>query len=490
MLGSELLDIFKCLTKQDRRELHDFVRSPFHNKREDVVRLFEYLDTYLKDTPSVFSLKKESKNITTVFKKENVFKAVFVDVQNYDDKQLRYTMSFLLKCIRQFLIYKDLTINDLNNEIALNRALRQRGADKIFEKNIQQSFLFFENQNLRHADFYFYKYRLQMVEYEYLHRRQRGGELHLQEISDSFDDFFMVEILRLACAMKAHQGISQRTYHLSFLEEVLNKIEKGTYKPTSFPKESGFPPSTVFAYYFAYKTLSNNAQSADFQSLKDFIVEKGDIFPQTEIRDLTLVAINFCIKKLNSGEREYEQQALDLYKNGLKTGSFLESGELSSYTYTNVMLLAVKKGEFEWAEQFLQDFKKYLPARERENLFKYNLAMFYFRRNDYPKAMQLLQEVTLKDVLHNLDARRVLMRIYYELGEFDALDSLLESFKIFLHRQKDLSYHRQSYLNLIKFVKKLLQTNLSDKKEKEILRGLIESTTELTERDWLLGQLA
>jgi tetratricopeptide (TPR) repeat protein len=152
--------------------------------------------------------------------------------------------------------------------------------------------------------------------------------------------------------------------------------------------------------------------------------------------------------------------------------------------------LAVKKGEFEWAEQFLQDFKKYLPARERENLFKYNLAMFYFRRNDYPKAMQLLQEVTLKDVLHNLDARRVLMRIYYELGEFDALDSLLESFKIFLHRQKDLSYHRQSYLNLIKFVKKLLQTNLLDKKEREILRGQILETTELTERDWLLGQLA
>jgi hypothetical protein len=479
MLGSELLDIFKCLTKQDRRELHDFVRSPFHNKREDVIRLFEYLDKYLKEGPSVFLLKKESKNITTVFIKENVFKAVFVDVKNYDDKQLRYTMSFLLKCIRHFLIYKELTINELNNEIALNRALRQRGADKIFEKNIQQSFLFFENQNLRHADFYFYKYRLQMVEYEYLHRRQRGGELHLQEISDSFDDFFMVEILRLACAMKAHQGISQRTYNLSFLEEVLTKIEKGDYKPT---------PS-VFAYYFAYKTLSNNAQSTDFQSLKDFIVEKGSIFPQTEIRDLTLVAINFCIKKLNSGEREYEQQALDLYKNGLKTGSFLESGELSSYTYTNVMLLAVKKGEFEWAEQFLQDFKKYLPARERENLFKYNLAMFYFRRNDYPKAMQLLQEVTLKDVLHNLDARRVLMRIYYELGEFDALDSLLESFKIFLHRQKDLSYHRQSYLNLIKFVKKLLQTNLLDKKEKELLKAQIESTTELTERDWLLGQL-
>jgi hypothetical protein len=483
MLGSELLEIFKCLTKQDRRELYDFVHSPFHNKRKDVILLFEYITKNLKEGPSVFR-DKEGKNIGSVFKKENVFKSVFVDVKNYDDKQLRYTMSFLLKCIRQYLIYKEFNTNELNNEIALNRSLRQRGADKIFEKNIQQSFLFFENQNLRHADFYFYKYRLQMVEYEYLHRRQRGADLHLQEISDSFEDFFMVEILRLACAMKAHQVVSQRTYHLSFLDEILTKIEKGNYQPQSTQ------PSTVLAYYFAYKTLSNNAQSTDFQSLKNFIVEKGSIFPQTEIRDLTLVAINFCIKKLNSGEREYEQQALDLYKNGLKTGSFLESGELSTYTYTNVMLLAVKKGEFEWTEQFLQDFKKYLPARERENLFKYNLAMFYFRRNDYPKAMQLLQEVTLKDVLHNLDARRVLMRIYYKLGEYDALDSLLESFRIFLHRQKDLSYHRQSYLNLIKFVKKLLHTNLSDKKEREILRGQILATTELTERDWLLEQLA
>jgi hypothetical protein len=488
MLGSELLEIFKCLTKQDRRELHDFVRSPFHNKREDVILLYEYLNKNFKEGPSVFQ-DNEHKNLGSVFKKENVFKAVFVDVKNYDDKQLRYTMSFLLKCIRQFLVYKDLTVNELNNEIALNRALRQRGADKIFEKNIQQSFLFFENQNLRHADFYFYKYRLQMVEYEYLHRRQRGGELHLQEISDSFDDFFMVEILRLACAMKAHQGISQRTYNLSFLEEVLTKIEKGTYAPTPSPQSAGFTSSTVLAYYFAYKTLSNNAQSADFQSLKNFIVEKGSIFPQIEIRDLTLVAINFCIKKLNSGERQYELEALDLYKSGLEKGSFLENGELSPYTYKNIMMLSVKNNEFEWSEQFLHNFKKYLPARERENLFKYNLALFYFRKNEYAKAMQLLQEVTLKDALYNLDARRVLMCIYYELGEFDALDSLLESFKIFLHRQKDLSYHRQSYLNLIKFVKKLLQTNLLDKKEREILRGQILETTELTERDWLLGQL-
>ena len=103
--------------------------------------------------------------------------------------------------------------------------------------------------------------------------------------------------------------------------------------------------------------------------------------------------------------------------------------------------------------------------------------------------MLLLQEVNLKDVLYNLNARRVLMCIYYELGEYDALDSLFESFTTYIRRQKDLGYHRDNYLNLIKFVKRMLQTNMKSEAEKSQLRVDIESTTELTEREWLLAQV-
>jgi hypothetical protein len=101
----------------------------------------------------------------------------------------------------------------------------------------------------------------------------------------------------------------------------------------------------------------------------------------------------------------------------------------------------------------------------------------------------LLQEVSLKEVLFNLDARRVLMRIYYELGEFSALDSLLESFTVYLHRQKNLGYHKNNYQNLIKFVKKLLHSDLKNAVLKAELTLDIENTVELTERDWLLAQL-
>jgi hypothetical protein len=465
MNSSPLLDIFKHLTKQDRKAVHDFVHSPFHNKRADVISLFEYIDKNI-DTP-------------LTLKKETAFTHIFPTAQMYNDKTMRYAQSFLLKCIQQYLIYNELENKDLERGILLNQALRLRGADKAYQKALKENYQLLEAQILQHTGFHLNAFQLQLEEFQYRHQKQRSGEWRLQEISDSLTDFYVTELLRQACVMHSHQSVSQKSYNHLFLDTVLEKIESGAYK---------YPPS-VSAYFHAYKALTNASELTDFHTLKHIIIHNNQLFPQNEIRDLYLLAINFCIKKLNSGARHFETEAFDLYKNGLENGAILENKTISPFTYKNVMMLALKQGEYAWTEQFLQDFKKYLPERERENIFKYNLALFHFRQNNYPKAMQLLQEVTLKEVLYNLDARRVLMRIYYELGEYAALDSLLESFTIFLHRQKDLGYHKNSYQNLIKFVKKLLQIDLKNEAMKQQLKQEIDNTLELTERDWLLEQL-
>jgi hypothetical protein len=465
MVSSPLLDIFKHLTKQDRNALHDFIRSPFHNKREEVTLLFQYINDNI-DTP--LNLKKET-----------VFTHIFPNEKIYNDKAMRYTMSFLSKCIQQYLIFTEAEKDNLANGIQLNKALRLRGADKAYQKALKENYALLETHPHHSTDFHLQTFQLTLEEYQYRHQKQRSGELRLQKISNSLTDAYATELLRQACVMLSHKNVSQTIYKQVFLETILEKIESKVYK---------CPPS-VSVYFHAYKALTDSTQLVDFQNLKRTIIHNNALFPVSETRDLYLLAINFCIKKLNSGERNYEIEALDLYKNGLENGAILENKQLSPYTYKNVMMLALKQGEYAWTEQFLLKFKKHLPEKERENLFKYNLALFHFRQKNYPQAMILLQEVTLKEVLFNLDARRVLMCIYYELGELTALDSLLESFNIFLHRQKDIGYHKNSYQNLIKFVKKLLVMDLKNPVLKTQLRKEIEETKELTERDWLLAQL-
>jgi uncharacterized protein YihD (DUF1040 family) len=89
----------------------------------------------------------------------------------------------------------------------------------------------------------------------------------------------------------------------------------------------------------------------------------------------------------------------------------------------------------------------------------------------------------------NLDARSMLLRIYFESGYEDALESLLDSFQIYLKRQKEVGYQREHYLNMIRFVRKLVKTDRRDHAGKAGIRQEIEQTADLAGRAWLLEQL-
>jgi len=94
----------------------------------------------------------------------------------------------------------------------------------------------------------------------------------------------------------------------------------------------------------------------------------------------------------------------------------------------------------------------------------------------------------LEKHLH-LNARLMLLKIYYELKELNALESLLDSFSRYVSRRKDLGYHRNIVLTLIKYVRKLLAIKHYDKKGKENLRKEIISSEMGNEKRWLLEQL-
>ena len=177
-----------------------------------------------------------------------------------------------------------------------------------------------------------------------------------------------------------------------------------------------------------------------------------------------------------------------MYQVGLEHGILLENGILSVYAYKNIHLLADKLGEYDWIVTFLEKYRDFLPAEQRENHYNFNIAQYFFRRKKYEKAMPMLQTIEFSDVLHNLDARKMLLIMYYDLKEFDAFDALIDSFRTYLLRQKDLGYHKESFTNLLKFSKKLLLLTSMSKAEKEIFKQEINDCNVLAEKSWLLEQ--
>lgn len=100
-----------------------------------------------------------------------------------------------------------------------------------------------------------------------------------------------------------------------------------------------------------------------------------------------------------------------------------------------------------------------------------------------------LQEADYKDLINNLIAKTLLLKIYYETDEFDALDAHLLSMQRFIGRQRVIGYHRDNYLHIIRLTRKLMQLKMTDPAEILSFRNQIDSVAPLTEKEWFVDMI-
>ncbi|HFC00061.1 MAG TPA: hypothetical protein ENJ53_04570 [Phaeodactylibacter sp.] len=90
-----------------------------------------------------------------------------------------------------------------------------------------------------------------------------------------------------------------------------------------------------------------------------------------------------------------------------------------------------------------------------------------------------------------MGGRLMLLKTYYELKEFDALESLLDSYRIYLIRNKLISKKvRQQLMNGIRFTRKLASLAPYDKAGLQKVKNQIDSCKALAAKKWLLEKVA
>ncbi len=466
MNNSRLVQILRSCSKKELRELKKWVNSPAHNQREDVILLFNYLveDHYL--------------NKDEFLTKEQVFKWVYPKT-SFDDAKMRQTIFFFMKCLEEFLIFQELRQDEIKSKITLASVYLKRQLTKPFEKNRRIAHQLLEKHPYRDGQQLQNKYSLEQEQYKYLSTFKRT-DLNLQQVSDTLDITFIADKLRQACLMLAHQAVYRTEYEIGLLEEILAFIEKKEY--LEIP--------AIAIYYYSYKSITEQDNEDYFQNLKRQIVHNGHLFPLAEIRNIYLLTINYCIGRMNAGFDNYIREAFDLYGKGFEEEILMvENNIISRWTFLNVIGIALKLKEYIWIDEFINDYQKYLETKYRESVVHYSLARLNFEKGNYTKAMELHTQIEYDDILINLSAKSMMLKMYYELEEHDALESLLESMRNYLVRKKVIGYHKSNYKNIIKFTKKLVKINPYSRKEKEKFQTEVNQAKPLTEKNWLIKQL-
>jgi hypothetical protein len=466
MQNSRLVEIFQKLDKKELRELGKFVQSPFHNQREDVILLYDYLLKFVKS-------KK-----TIAIDKENVFSYLYPN-EVYSEKKIRYTISFFFKVVKDFLAYQEFILERVNQQVFLLKSLRKKNTERLFEQEFRKAEHNLESDSLRNQQFHFVRFLLQEEKYSYALRNSRGANTGLQESSESLNLFFIANVLRQETHGLTQKALGQSDFKSAFLPAIEQYLSKNKHLESP----------AILVYYELIKVLTTGNSLSTFQSLRKLISENGHHFPPNELREIYIFALNYCIKKINAREALFNREAFEIYKQGILQGVFIENGILSRFNYKNIVAAGLSVQEFDWVQHFIEKYKPYLEKKYRESTYNYNLAMLFYRKENYSEAMLLLQKVSSDDVLNNLNSRRMLVRIYYDQQEFDALYSLLDSFQNYIYRKRDIGYQKHLYLNLIKFMRKLLQIEGYSTAQIEALRKEIENTKNVAEKVWLLEKL-
>ena len=465
MQKSRLYEVFSSIADKELKQVGKFVRSPFFNQRDHVIKLFDYMVTCRRE-------------LRLMPNKQQAFKALFPN-RPFDDHKLRLSMSLLLKAIEDYLCCRQFFGNEIQRKITLAGAYRNMNLPRHFQQTCKVAQQLQSDHPWRNADFYNHQYQLELEQYFYSSTKKRMEAHNLQHVSDTLDTAYLAMKLRHACLSLSHQAVYKTDYHFGLLPALLTHIEG----------QNLLDIHAIAVYYHCYHALTDPSQVAHFQSFKELIFTKGDKFPETELRELFLLATNYCIKRMNEGEMLFAKEGLDIYKEGLRQNLLQINGILSRFTYQNIVTKAIGTGEYVWAEGFIHQYKSELEPAYQESTFSYNLARLEYERKNYDSALQLLQKSEYKDLLLNLSAKTMAMKIYYEIGAFDLLFSHLDAMRTFIKRKDFIGYHQENYLNTIYFTKKMLELPPGDRRVIASLKKEITGTKVVAEKNWLLEQL-
>lgn len=465
MYKSKAIEIFQSFNKAEKAGLRRWVNSPIHNEHQDVIKIIEYLLSRRKITP-------------TATKRERVFKQLYPQ-SKYNQHRLNHVLSFTVEVMEAYISYLTSKESPLVDFFSIANYYKRKSLPHLAQKALKKAKQALENRPYQNEEYYHNALLLEQSFFDLKGTELRQQQTNLQAIFSNLTTFTIVVTLRTACTAISHRNLYQTDYKIPLLDAILQEAQSVVYQDNL----------VVQSYYNSYMALVDSENEVHFKTLKKLLLSQNVPLPSEELKYVCLLAINYCIKRLNMGAENYVQEVFDIYCYGLEHTIWMEQGHLSHSTFKNIATAALRLKAYDWTDQFIQNYGSKLRDSHQKDYTNYVKAKSLFEQGHFSQAQKVLVETDLIDLFISLDIKLLLLKIYWNLHEFDLLEAHLDSFSVYLNRKKVLAYHRQIYGNTISVTRKMMYANLEIASDRKKVYQLILQTNPLTDRPWLLAQL-
>ncbi len=474
MHKTQLFSILQKFSTREKSRFRAFLESPFFNKNKHIQSLGKY----------ILHTKIESSN--NQLDRLIVYREVFRG-EKYNETKFNNLVSDTLQLVYQFLAHTQVEKNALLQQQLLQEHLQDKDLESKISRTSQRFLQLQEKSPYRNYQFFYYKYQYyDALDAAFLAQSKHSQDSNLQSKSDQLDLYFMANKLRIACDMLSRNIVINAQYKSHLLSDILKYYEQHQARFEQIPALS--------IYHQVYLMLSNLENEENYQEVKLQLARHWQLFPPEEARTLYSFVLNYGVRKINSGKSHFYKEILNLYQFLLEQKIIIKNDSITRWTFTNILMAAIRLREFDWAEYFILTYDKYLSEQERLNVVTYNLANLYYEKKDFQKALQTLHNVEFNDPSYHTGAKIIQMKCYYELDETEAFFALVDAFKMYILRSKKLSaYQKRANKNMLTLATKIYKLQLAKgrinkeeytQRHQKILKRL-ENANPIANKSWL-----
>jgi len=474
MHNSTLIDILKTFSQEEMKEFSIFIKSPYFNTNQSVIKLFEQIRKYHP--------KFDEKQL----QKKMLFEKTFGKIR-YGESFIGMTISRLMELAKEYLIQKNLQRNVLNKETVLLDELNFRELHDLMLKSIKSLEKKFVKQKVKEADSYLAKYRL-----EYFKNEVKVNDTKLITYKDTLDEKLMLEQKSLnnfffINSLKFCQYfLNQKTFVVNAkgYPDFINSIFDYLKQNSEYLK---IPVLKV--YYNICQMLITNDDKYFFE-LKKMLFESKDSISYNEKFNMTAILRNYAQKKFNDGREEYTAYIIDFIKYSVKHNLLTVSQHgkfISEMRFMTVVWVGIRSKEYDWTERFIKKFLDRIEPDKKQYVMAYSLACLEFEKDNYNGALEkLVKSGPIKNVFYKSAIKQLTIMVYYELEWFVQAAELLDSYVHFVKTNKLLpDMYIDKCNSFISFFSRLLKLkNKAGNNAYEVSKLI--SDLESTPEKWLL----
>ena len=465
MKNSKLIQLVSKIPKRQFKRLQEFLESPYFNKKEELIALYHFLSNFKFD----FEHEKLTKAKAFVF--------VYGKQKTYDEKEMGYIMSQLTQLINDFLAHEQLRNDEMMKSQLLMPIYNDWDLEKSFAEILKKANKFQQKKRGKDSDYYFNQFKIYLNEAEQFAKKQtHAQDVALQKAIDFLDYYYIATKLQYSCAILS-RSLAAKNYQVKLIQELKNYLQNNSH-------ENHY---SIHIYHTILQTVLDSDNDIHFTKLKKLMDEHINHFEPEEATGIYTHAVNYCVRQINKGQSHYAVELLTLYKDLLKNKAIFDGNYLTQWNYTNIVSIAIRNKEFEWAENFIREYKTSLDPVFRKNAYTYNLAYLFFHQKEYDKVLELLPKVEFNDVMYGVSSRLLLLKSYYEQNAVIAFASLVDSFKMYLKRNKIISDDmRKRYINFLKYIDAIQKTIKGNNEKLLKIKQKITEDKQTVNKSWLL----